>query len=67
MKKQRKQYSHDVGAFQVSFGRFMERRRTPSSCRSARLFKWSSVRDLKASDAVPGSARSILRVACRTW
>ena len=34
----------------VSFGRFTERRKTPSWCRSARFSKCSAARDLKTAD-----------------
>jgi hypothetical protein len=34
----------------VSLGRFTERRKTPSWCRSAMFYNWSAARDWKAAD-----------------
>jgi len=46
----------------VSLGRFTERRRTPSWCRSARFSIWSVARDLKAADVATANTRSVLSV-----
>src|SRR5260370_36887325 len=44
-------HAHRSRSADVSLGRFTERRRTPSWCRSARFSSWSVARDLKAADA----------------
>jgi len=45
----------------ASFGRFTERCRTPSWCRSARFSaRWSAARDLKVADAAAANMRKVL-------
>ena len=47
-------------------GRFTDRWRTPSWCRSARFSSWSATRDLKVADTALATTLSLLSVERRT-
>ncbi len=47
-----KEFARLADQYVVSLGRFTDRCRTPSWCRSAKFSRWSAARDLKVADTV---------------